>query len=192
MSVESLLRGITNKDLKVMVRKALDSDWVFAEEKCSASRFYIEHKQSRVKIGFSPQSNDYNAAKKLADEIRQVTGQQLVTHHKTGKLRHHRPRNRFIDTYEPVKQRGRQDLIERKLKEYEDLGWEFRILTMPGGASHEQINRFLEVARRRHQLRIFFQEMNQPIPEGFSEPLISEELIPIMEAMYQELEESEA
>ena len=171
MSKESLLRGITNDDLKRMVRKALDNGWEI-KGFTGTTHVQLVWPKTGETVGFGTTISDRNYWKSFARRVESISGITMLDKHKHGKARIDKSQhaNGYVQTYKPAKQAELAKEVERLEAEWRELVLEFQIIAM-AEASRKDIDRCFKIVRRLADLERTFKMLHQPVPEmGYKIP----------------------
>ena len=159
---ERILRGVTNVDLKQMIKKALDAGWEMGPVSGS-THCYIYWPKTNEKVGFGTTVSDRHFWKSFARQVEKISGIQLVEKHNRGRARHKPTKGQFIATYRPQSQETVSEIVEHLSDEYRDLVLEFAILAS-ADVNHSDINRALQIIRRMAKIETTLKALRQPIP----------------------------
>lgn len=167
-SQTSLLRGITNKDVKTVVAKAFDVGWQFHKMTGTTHAQIIWPKTGEV-VGFGTTVSDRNYWKSLASQIERICGKTIREKASTGKGSQ---KNRMENGFSSTKRSPKQDVWDERIaevrEEYLDLALEFRIISMAPSEEkfNTDINRLIKIIRRLAVLEEVLTELHQPIPDA--------------------------
>lgn len=165
---ERILRGVTNDDLKQVIRKALQLGWEMGPISGS-THGYLQWPPTKEKVGFGTTWSDRNAYKGFARQLETISGVEILPKHRHGRAKQKQVERGYSNTRPTKEQRESQEQWTRRIRsmheEYRDLSIEFHIIASPGETKRGDINRAAMIIRRMIALENFFEELNQPIPE---------------------------
>lgn len=162
VNTAAVLRGITNADMKQVVRRALSMGFVMGEM-TGTTHCHLIWPNTGEKVGFGTTVSDRNAWKGFARQLETVSGLHILPEHKHGKAAH-KSHVAFSATYTPDSQVEWSERIADRISEYQALVLEFRIITM-AEADRKDINRAFVIIRRLAAIETFLKELHQPVPE---------------------------
>jgi len=165
MSTSSILRGITNADVKSVVRKAMSKGWVLGEV-TGTTHYHLIWPPTGERVGFGSTVSDRNYYKSFARQLEKISGVEILPKHKHGKSKTNNlaTLHGFHHTYVPPSQVESSKRIEEITKEYRVLVLEFRVISM-ADASRTDIQRAFEIIRRMAEIERVLKELHQPVPE---------------------------
>jgi hypothetical protein len=183
MSREStLLRGITNIDLKQVVSKAIQNGWEISDSNGS-THYYLIWPKTNEKVGFGSTISNRNYYKSFARQLERVAGQDglYLARAKRGKTKFkadHDPK--FIDTHLAPDQilvrnrkeraaRAMQDKMNEMLAVYRQLQLELLVLSFKSEGDYvhstpAQRNEAVQIIRKMSRLEEIFTKFDVPIP----------------------------
>lgn len=163
----SILRGITNHDLKQVIRKAMDKGWVIGEM-TGTTHCHLIWPATGEKVGFGTTVSDRNYYKSFARQCERICGEELLP-----RVNHSRPKatpnkvtgyttTRLTDT-----QLRWSTRIETLTEEYKNLRLEFLVISSHPEAEtpNWMINEAFKIVRRMSEIEQFLKELNHPIPQ---------------------------
>lgn len=149
----SLLRGITNSDLKNVIRKAFENGWQLGEMS-GTTHARIVWPASGEHIAFGTTISDRNAYKTILRRIETIQGFDLFPKHKSRRSKKKFEMSDFHKTFTTESQifsRTRDEALGKRvtqlLKEHKNLTLEFRILGIEP-VSNSDINQAMRIVRR--------------------------------------------
>lgn len=159
---QSLLRGITNKDLKQVVGKGFTQGWQM-HTWSSDTHASIIWPLNDGKVTICTTASDRNAHKTVARKMEEISGIPVLVkvNHSRGRQTSRQPG--YTDTYVPTSQRVLSKRVEDLNKEYSLLVIEFRVIsTAP--FEEQDYTRAKDVLLRLSHIEDVLVELHQPIP----------------------------
>ena len=175
----SLLRGITHKDLKSAVQKALDKGWKFHHMNGS-TQAVIVWPATEKKVTFSPTASRNDAHKAFIAQVEAIQGEDLFPKHKHGKPRKRVEGSGFLKTWtdhqnhravrEDFHVQQWQNKVETLLKEHAEKVLMVRIYCCPP-VTNTDINHVVHLLRRITHIEELLDEIEYPY-QRFTPPTI--------------------
>jgi hypothetical protein len=163
----SVLRGITNADLKQTVSKALQAGWELSEF-TGTTHVYIVWPKTNERVSIATTTSDRNSYKNVARKIEKISGVEVIPKHR------HRRSRKVVKATDYSTETSRKEInqwhrewggrVQELITERRELVEEFKSIASSGeGANRTQINRAAEIIKRMTKLDETLAEFNQPV-----------------------------
>lgn len=162
----SLLRGITQQDMKNVVRKALEGGWELGDMS-GTTHASIYWPATGEKVTFGTTTSDKNYYKTMAREIEQISGLSVVPRHSHRRGRKQDKTEKYIDNQRQSEaEQWVSGRLEALLKEHERLVQRFQEIALAGHkAPRGEVNEAIRIVRRIGEIEKVFEEFRQPAPQ---------------------------